>query len=491
MADLFGVLGVATRALLVTQRGVAVTSHNIANVNTPGYSRQQQILESALPVSNAAGQMGMGVEQRTILRVTDGFIERQLVFEQASAGSLNAQAKALSQIDAVLNEQQADGLSAGLSAFYQALDDLASSPDPRQPSERSSLRSVAQSLIDTINRADSQLRDLQRATDRSIVALLPEINELSAQIAKMNEQIVREEAVAPANDLRDQREQLVRELSEKIQVTTFEREDAAIVVMIGGGIPIVDGLHQANLVEEADPSNPFDPTYSFVYFDDGSNFFDVTNEVGSGELGGMLRARDTIIADAIRSLDTVAYNLVDTVNAVHSAGRGLESAAGAGDGALGVDFFAALPQLENAARDVSLDASILASADNIAAGGAAGTGGASDNRNALLLAALRAARAATFVLGDAPGAPTGPNSSVLELSASTLADVGQQARTVEQGRFQQDRILTSLKGRREQASGVSIDEEVTNLVRLQATFQANARVVGVVNQMLDEMVSML
>jgi flagellar hook-associated protein 1 FlgK len=250
--------------------------------------------------------------------------------------------------------------------------------------------------------------------------------------------------------------------------------------MLPSGLPLVEGQSARSLVPQGDPTNPFDPTFSRVIYDDGTNQIDVTDEIAGGELGGLLRARDTLLPAAIRSLDTLAYNLAVSVNTVHAAGVGL-------DGTVG-DFFAAPTAVEDAARDLALEASVVASADAIAAGL---TTGASDNRNALALAALRTSAAPLWLPGDPPGPASGPTRSVLEHAASIVADVGQQSRDLAQAQGQEERMLELLENRREQVSGVSLDEEVTNLIQLQAAFQANARVVAVIDRLLQDVVSIL
>ncbi len=286
--------------------------------------------------------------------------------------------------------------------------------------------------------------------------------------------------MAPANDLRDQRDLLVRELAELVDVTTYEQNSGALVVALSNGLPLVEGGFARTLEPEADLGNPFDPTFVQVRYRDGSNDIDVTAEIGAGKIGGLLRARDTLYPSAIRALDTIAYNLATSVNSVHNLGVGL-------DGTVG-DFFAAPAAVEDAARDLALDANILAGTDAIAAGL---TTAPSDNRNALALAALRDTAAPIFVPGDPPGPASGPTRTVLEHVSSIVADIGQQARTMSVARDQQANVLEGLHNRRDQVSGVSIDEEVTRLIQLQAAFQANSRVIGIVNDLLQDVIEIL
>ncbi len=480
MANLFGVMDIAGRALFVTQRSIQTAGHNVANANTPGYSVQRQEVTAAYAMKHPSGTLGTGVEAITVRRIHDAFIQSQLMRQNGSRGATDAQAEALSLIEEVLNEQDSEGITATLSHLYQSFSDLAATATPGAPSERAVVRSAAQSLIDTVHALDRQLRDLQGSANEAITTLLPEINELSARIHELNEEISRTEAVSPANDLRDQRDLLVRELSSLVDVTSYELDSGAIVVTLSNGLPLVEGGFPRTLEAQADPTNPFDPTFVQVRYRDGSNDIDVTGEIGAGRVGGLLRARDTLYASAIRSLDTIAYNVSVSVNNVHNLGVGL-------DGTVG-DFFVAPAAVENAARDLALDANILASTDSIAAGL---TTAPADNQNALALAALRDAAASIFLPGDPPGPASGPTRTVLEHVSSVVADIGLQSRTMSLASDQQARVLENLENRRDEVSGGSIDKEMTDLIQLQAAFQANSRVISVVDDLLRDVINIL
>jgi len=485
MPGLFSTLDIASRGLAVNQRGLSVTSHNISNVDTPGYSRQRQELSSSTPIPDQRGNIGTGVEQDTVARVTDEFIQRRLVQEHARSGALEAEADALSQIENVFNEQGREGLTTRISELFDRFQDLAAASQAGQPTERESLRSEAGLLVDAVHRTDEALRNLQRATDRAIVDLVPEINRLTSQIADLNDEIVKLEVTAPANDLRDQRDGLMRELSEKIEVTHFENGDGSLVVLFEGGVPLVDRSRSAELQAVSDPTNPFDPTFSRVFYDDGSNFFDVTGRVGGGELGGLLRSRDVHAATALRDLDALVFTLADGINARHQAGFGL-------DGVGGRDFFAPLGAVDDAARSLGLSADVLASADAIAASDSAVVAETRGNtENAKLLADVRDLVTTSYRSGDAPGTPTGSDQTIIDQAAGTVAARGQEARSVEAARAQQERVLLETENRRDAIAGVSLDEEVTDLIRLQAAFQANSRVVTVVDRLLQELVSIV
>jgi flagellar hook-associated protein 1 FlgK len=480
MAGLLGVLDSASRALAVNSLGIQTTSHNIANVETEGYSRQRQIRGTMPPSEHPAGHLGTGVEQLTVRRITDPFLQGQMIRQGSLFGSADAQAQALSVVQEVFNEQSAGGLGSSLNAFYDAFSDLASSPSPGAPVEREGVRTSALRLIDTIHALDSQLRAEQHAANDSIESYLSDINRLTSEIGKQNDEIVRLEATAPANDARDRRDLLVRELAQLVDIQSYEDGAGRLNVSLTSGMPLVEGSSARELRAVPDPANPFDPSFVQIHHVDGALSVDVTAGIGGGRLGGTLRARDTLIAGAIRTLDTLAYNLASTVNSIHTAGVGLNGASG--------DFFAVGAAVEDAAQALQLSAGVAASTDAIAAGLSTAP---SDNRNALALAALRTGSSPVYLPGDPPGPPTGPSRSVLEHLSVIVTDVGEQARVLDSARSQQGRILENLENRRDQVSGVSLDEEMTQLIELQAAFQANSRIVRLVDELLADVLDIL
>jgi flagellar hook-associated protein 1 FlgK len=467
--------------MFVVSSSIQTTAHNVSNVDTPGFSRQRTVLSPAAAFPTGFGVLGTGVEQVTIQRVTDMFVQAQLVREDSAGSAARVQAETLGSVEELLNEQLGGGISGPLSDLYSAFADLASATSPSAPVERQGVATAAQTLVDTFHSLDGQLRDQQRVTDQRIKDLVPAINTLLQGIATLNGAIVQQEVQGPANDLRDQRELAVRELSKLIDVNTFESEDGGMVVMVGSGLTAVEGGNALQLSVAPDSANPFNPTFSRVMFDGGSNQqLDITAEIGGGELGGVLSARDTLLPASIRSLDVVAYNLVTSVNAVHNAGVDLAGNSG--------DFFVPLASVEDAARNIQLALNIASNPDTIAAGSTSAPG---NNENALDLAALRDAAAALALPGDPPGPASGPSRTILEHAAAVVTDIGHQVNGLTASVERHGRVLDALENRRDQVSGVSLDEEMSNLVRLQAAFQANARVLSVVERLLEDVVTMI
>jgi flagellar hook-associated protein 1 FlgK len=499
MAGLFDTLGTASRGLQVIQRGLATVGNNIANVDTPSYSRQRSVLQAGPGQSDRTGTIGSGVEQITVERIIDRFVGDRLISETSRRSSLDVESSIYRGVESIVNEQQVGGLRTAMSRFFDALDDLASSGEPGQGVARSELLSAAEILVDTVGRYDSQLRSLQRDADRGVTGLLPEINALAGQIADLNGQITEAEAIAPANDLRDRRDQLLLDLAEKVEIDTLTDANGKLSVRIAGGLSLVDDRIANELVAVVDPSNPnpFDPGFSQVFYRSAGSPFDITSSLRGGELGGMIEARDNIIGGTIRDLDASIFTLTNSFNAVHQAGVGLVDAAS-------YDFFADLSgqaTVDDSARNFRLSADIDpdqgGSLRNIAAGAVAapppgGPGAAvGDTDGVEALKDLRTLRVATFLAGDAAGTPTGTAISVLGGLVNLAGNVGQNARSTNQALEQQEFVLAAAQNRRDSISGVSVDEEVADLVKLQANFQANARVISTVQSLLQDLFNAL
>lgn len=499
MAGLFDTLGTATRGLSVVQSGIATTGHNIANADTPGYSRQRSVIEASLPQMTQSGMIGTGVEQISVERIVDRFVGERLIRETSRQATLDTQASIYRQMEAVVGGQDGGGLASDMTSFFDALDDLSNASDPGQSAARTQLLAAAQTLTDTIHRYDAQLRSLQRDADRGLTAIVTEVNAITREIAELNEKIAAAEVVAPANDLRDRRDQLVLDLAEKVDITLVTDNQGMLSIRISGGLPLVDKDIAAELQAVVDPANPnaFDPTFSQIYYEGAGSFFDATSLLRGGELGGLIEARDGILGGAIRELDAFAFTLSERFNAVHRGGLGLV------DGSAH-DFFADLTgqaNVNDAARNFGLSADIDPSQGgtlaNIAAGAqpdpVTGGPGAAQGDTAWVerLKDLRTGSGATYLAGDVSGTPTGAASSLVNTLGRFIGDIGQGARSAERSLEQQNSVLAAARDRRDSVSGVSIDEEVAELVKLQASFQANAKVLSPITTMLDELFSAL
>lgn len=491
MAGLGDALSTANSGLQAAQKGLATVGNNIANVNTPGYTRQRQVLETRLPTVDSTGSIGNGVDQVSVERILDRFVGRRLVAETSRMAQLETQSSIYSEVENVVNDQAAGGVDTALRDFYGALESLSSSGTPRQPAERSEMLSAGKALAETIGRYDSQLRGIQREVDRAITGVLPAINDLTRNIAELNVEILQAETVAPANDLRDRQEAMILELSEKVEITTRVDEKGMTSIRVKGGVSLVDGDLSTELVATVLPSSPnaFDPTFSQVFASGGGGTFDVTSQIQGGELGGLIEARDSVIAGAVRDLDALAYTIADSFNERHSAGFGLADATQR-------DFFVGLADgdsIEDAARNFAIAADVDpeqgGSLDNIAVGSEVSAGGpgaaVDDRRGADSFKELQREAVQQYVVGDVAGTRTGGTKTITSALTAFGGEIGQEAASTSRQLTQQESILGAIQDRRDSVSGVSIDEEVSDLVRLQTNFQANARVISTVRTLFQ------
>jgi len=494
MAGLFDALQTATRGITTVQRGMATTGHNIANVDTPGYSRQRSVLVTGQPQPDATGTIGSGVEQLTVERIVDQFVNRRLISETSRFAEVDSDANLYRGIEAIVNDQLSEGLSDELSGFFDSLDGLANATEPGQPVARAQVLSSAQSFIDTAHRWDDQLRTLQQDTDRGIVGLIPEINALASEIAELNGLIAEAETLAPANDLRDRQEQLILDLAERIEITTLTADNGSVSVRLAGGLSLVDRQVAGQLEAVVDPANPnpLDPTFAQIYYTGSGSSFDITDRITGGELGSLVEGREQVIAGAIADLDAFVYTFADRFNQVHQSGYGLA------DDTTGRDFFSFSglgATIDGAARALGLSAEIDpdqgGTTDNIAAGGASAGAGlgalAGDAEHVELLKDIRNTPGSSYLAGDLVGTPTGSDSGVSANLINLTGEIGQRARTTARAVEQQEALLQSVQDRRDSISSVSIDEEVANLIQLQSNFQANARVISTISQMIQDL----
>jgi len=493
VAGLFDALGTATRGLQVIQQGMATTGHNIANADTEGYSRQRAVVATGTPQASRSGTIGSGAEQVSVERAVDRFVTLRLVSETSRLAEAESQAASYGEIESIVNDQLTGGMSGELGAFFSSLDDLASAAEPGQAVARSQVLASGESFIDLVHRWDSQFRSLQSDADQTVVGLVPEINNLIDGIAVLNGEILEAETLSPANDLRDRQEQLILELSSRIEISSLSDEQGLASIRLVGGYSLVERTEANRLEAVVDPANPnpSDPTFSQVYYDGGGSHFDITSQLTGGKLGAVLETRDAMASGAIADLDAFVYTFVDNFNTEHRNGFGLV------DGAPH-DFFQDMSgqaTIDGSARQLrmadDIDPSRGGSIDNIAASAsidpATGAGFVGDTSQVEILKDLRTRRVTGYLAGDIPGAPTGSLSGISGSLIAMTSELGQQSRLAQRTVAQQEAVISRLQDRRDSISAVSIDEEVAGLVKLQASFQANARVVRTVTEMIQSL----
>jgi flagellar hook-associated protein 1 len=326
LSDIFGI---SVSALQAFQAAISVASNNIANANTPGYARESIVLGSAIPQSNGSMSVGAGVVVNGISRTFSQTVANQLNASQSALGQLNAMQSYSSQIDNLVGTT-AGGLSTALQNFYSAWSDVANSPS--STATRQALLGKAQSVASSLQNTSAQLNALNTSINSGITADVQQINTLGASISKLNSQIVISTAQAggqPPNDLIDQRDQLVSNLSQLTGVSTTLDSNGALNVFVGNGQPLV---LQGNTTTLTTVPNQFDASQLEVSTST-SNGTPISSQITSGDLGGLLAARTQVVNPAKNQLGQIATALSATVNSQQNAGLDLS-------GQKGVNLFA-------------------------------------------------------------------------------------------------------------------------------------------------------
>ncbi|MCC7010600.1 MAG: flagellar hook-associated protein FlgK [Acidobacteria bacterium] len=455
MSGLFASLGLASRSLAAAQLGLDVTGQNIANVNTPGYTRRTVALGENAPTDALSG--GNGVSVTGILAARDQFVARRLWSELQGSGYDAAMLQGLEEIETAVG-LPGESLDASLAAFFDSFATLAD--DPTSATARQGVILQGQTLARDFQALSARIDAAAANADAAVVSGIDEVNRLAAEVAELNEAILANGS--DVETLRDRRDVAVSRLSELAGVSLVRTSNGNVDLVVGAGRPLVIGVTAYALTAV--------PGGAAGYSNIVSGGFDITAELPSGTLGGLLQLRDTVIPEYASRLDQLAYDIASEVNAIHQTGY---DATGAAAGA----FFSPLAGVAGAAASIVVDSTLAADQALV---GASGTGMAGDNQIARAIAGLRDAN---VTLGDTATPAGGWANFVYRIGASVSA----QRTAVDR----HDDLRTQLERIRDQASGVSLDEEAANLIRFQRAYQANARYFTAIVDTLDVLLNMV
>lgn len=326
MADL---LNTSISGLLAFQRALDTTSHNIANANTVGYSRQLPELATRQPQQSGSGWIGNGAEVTTIRRAYDNFLAAQARTSSSSYRQSDTYATQAERVNNLFGSSTT-GLTTSLQNFINAAQSVANTPTSIPA--RQTLLSQASSLVQRLQSYDSSLRSFDAQVDAQLGSEASSITTLAQNIATLNQQISSAYAASgqPPNDLLDRRDHLIDELATHVNVNVLEQSDRSVNVFIGNGQPLVVGQTASVLVTSADR---FDPTRKLLSLQTPAGAIDISGSLSGGSVGGMLDFRSQMLDPARNALGRVSVALADVMNAQHNAGMDL-------NGDLGGDFFA-------------------------------------------------------------------------------------------------------------------------------------------------------
>jgi flagellar hook-associated protein 1 FlgK len=417
-----------------------------------------------------------------VIQCFDRYSTRAIIQNTSSLKEYESKALVLSSVESIWNETEESSLSQTLDEFWNAWQDLASNPGGN--AERTALLGKAEILTRRFNSLSQELGQIGQNLNNNLRAGIEEVNRLTGQVAKLNERIrFAEASQTTANDLRDQRNQLLEELSGWVGITYLEQDDGSVTVLSREGLLLVNGNESWDLSTEGDS----------IYYNGIEN--DVSDRLTGGKMGGWLDLREETLPQYLANLDEMAGTLIQEVNNLHLAGYTLSG----GTGMYFFENFQTAPGVPNAgdytgaAAYISLSSDVLGIPENIAAGGVSGAPG--DNGNALSIAALQtdgSMNIRKWTITDRG------ESTTSHLQTGSLDDyyqglIGELGILTEDTNGNQDftqSLLDSLAGVRDSVSGVNLDEELTEMMKVQHAYEAASKVISVVDEMMQALLDM-
>jgi len=534
---IFGLFDIGKSAIFASRFALDVTANNIANINTPGFSRKEAILGIATPGRTRAGFIGRGVTVEHIRRHYDKLLQNQILLQKQSFARSNSLGDVFSQVEEVFNEQQSPKFSDSFNEYINAWQEVADNPEALP--QRSVLLQRARGLISIAKDMERSLKETVKHTDVQIADSVDRINSITSKIASLNGMITEVEAGSSyeASDLRDKRDVLMGQLSELIGFSSFE-DDAGRVTIVVGNKTLVENESSFELASVKNP----DGTVDIMAGNDRLNDY-----ISRGALSGLLASRQEIQEGPLKNFRNLIASIIKETNLQHRQGYDLE-------GTTGNDFFAPLQLFT---RDYSDGASVTSktisdltqltlheyeirfsdsstysvvdlatnttvvppttytSGDTIAFDGievvVTDDGGGPQGGDKFFISplelsienfALNISSAEEVAASADDNTLPGDNKnalSMIELYQGDVPDIGNSfngcyrtivtlagtmSSTAQDSRDFEQSLLNELNMRRESVSGVNLDEEAANLIRYQKAFEAGAKLIKVTDELL-------
>ncbi|WP_462410717.1 flagellar hook-associated protein FlgK [Neobacillus sp. Marseille-QA0830] len=485
MYSTFHGLEIGKRAILSQQTALSTTGQNIANANTKGYTRQESVLSSSIPLASPSPnngtipmQMGTGVEVSEFRRIRENYLDSQFRNEQQQAGFLEAKADSLSQLEDVFNELSGTGLSTSLNNFWQGLQELAKQPESL--SARVIVTANGKDLADNLNQLYSGIADAEKSMEEQLQAKEAEINSAASEIASLNLQISKSIGSGQQpNDLYDRRDSLLDNLSKLVDIDVRQGDNGRVNVLVGGE-KLVNGNNASEVSIDPDKG--------------GLLVSDRLVSLTGGEIQGLLETHgytDTNgktvgrIPELRTNLDLLATTIAEGLNEIHASdeARNLDDIR-----ARSTDPNAALDQLKffvdkddhtqppKNAGSMIVNPELLDNPSKVAAATSDNFG---DGSNALKMSDLFTGK---LNIGDT-------NTTIGDFYQTVIGQLATEVQSAEQSSNDADMMVTMVDNQRQSVSGVSIDEEMTNMIRYQQAYNAAARYVSAVNDLLDTLIN--
>jgi flagellar hook-associated protein 1 FlgK len=459
MPSILSGLDTVQQSLAAQQFALSIAQRNVANANDPAYTRQDAVFS---PIGDGTPS---GISGVTIQASRDRFLDYSIGRELESLGENSVAYDALQQIDAILGGNSGESLQQALSNFFGSFSSLTTKPEDIVL--RQQVLSSANALAGEFQRIYAGIQQVQTSEDRSLNYSVDTINSITAQIADLNKQIPIAQGTQSESEFtfRDRRQQLLEQLSGLMDISHYETESGSITVTTrqGGLLIAGDQSYDLKLAQLAAGS------FLSVQLDDK----DITASLESGELGGRIKVRDTLITGYLSALDDMAATVISRVNEQHADGSDF-------NGAPGGDFFAPFVQIIPGSNAGCVRTMSVALTDPKLIAAAAMGAGVGDNANARLLADV----------GD-EALFSSSTETVYQYYARLIYQIGSAEDTAEDNITVQKDLLEQLRNQRDASFGVNLDEEAINIIKYQKAYQASARYANVLDELSSEILQLL
>jgi flagellar hook-associated protein 1 len=443
------------------QLALDLTGANIANANTPGYSRQRVVFNSVGRADVGAVNVQIGVRATNVERIYDEYLDNQVVDQSRKIGYGEAKSDVLNRIEGIFAEN-GGGASDQLNKFWNAWSELSTNPNGQV--ERENLLAAAEDMTATFRRLDSDLTVTAQDAGYNIHNTIEQLNEYLSQVVDLNRQIT---GVADdrgeTNLLRDNRTILLNKISNIIDIQYVEDSNGAINIFLADGRPLITGDGVLKLTGKSNQSNIVD---DIVFQDNpGVSLKNVLSQGKNGKLAALLEINNVVIPGYRDKLDAIANNLVTEVNAQHRQGYDVHGDAGG-------EFF----DITTGAKNFRINAAIASDTNKIAASST--VNGDGDNARSI------------DVIKDKL-VMNGGTATISDYYASLIGQIGRDVAGAKNSLDQQTSIMQQLTNRREATSGVSLDEEMMDIIKYQMAYNAAGKMVNTVNELMDTILSLV
>lgn len=462
----FDHFAIGRSAMRAFRLGMNISGYNVANSQTPGFSRRRIELGTMPSVMVPGGLSGTGVDVIAVKRLRDPFLDFAARREFGRLGADESRAGVLAALEPALGEVESAPLRASLSGLFEALQTLSTQPD--STSGRHEVVTAAQELASTFRRTAATFTESRQDADERIADAVTRVDDILTRLAQINQELAEQESSGEeASDLRDERDRLTDELSNLVAVRTVQNENGAVNIYLDEtGDTLLAGTLARGLTVVEDVSG-----LNRIQISRGGESVDLTDRLRSGAIGGLVKVRDVEIVSYREQLDTLASAVISEFNAIHESGYDL-------DGQPGLNLFDPDPPGSGAAIAIQVNAVIENDPRKLVTSSEPNEPG-----NTEILLDLIGLGESAF--GSLDGR------TFVGYAADVVAAVGHDLAEADAAREASRSIVDSLDLKRQSLSGVSLDDEATDLVRWQQSFQAAAQFMRTVNEVTQTALSIL